>query len=146
MTENKTDNSEKRERIAIWLITTFFELAFLYAWSLGKLNKNKDGQWFISLLVITTACSSFPFSLLTEELHRKWKTWKIIIVNTILAAMPCLLFYGLAYSAKDTRGIPIVAWLFMGLGYLCTPLVAVVPMNTIISRIHYLYCRKNERE
>ena len=146
MTENQTDNSEKRERIVIWIIATFFELALLYAWSLGKLNKNKDGQWFISILVITTACSSLPFASITETFHRKWTTWKIIIVNTIWAATPCLLCYGLVYATKDIGSIPIFAWLFMGLAYLCTPLVAIVPINTIISRIHYLYCRKNKKE
>ena len=146
MTENQTDNSEKRERIVIWIIATIFELALLYAWSLGKLNKNKDGKWFVDILITVTACGSLSFAIRTESLHKQWKTWKIIIVNTIRSAFPCLLCYGLAYATKDIGSIPIFAWLFMGLAYLCTPLVAIVPINTIISRIHYLYCHKNKKE
>ena len=140
MTENQTDNSEKRERIVIWIIATFFELALLYAWLMGKLNGNKDNRWLVYILVIATASGSLLFAATTELLHKQWTTWKIIIVNTILAAIPCLSGYGLAYATKD------IGWLFMGIAFLGTPLAVIVPINTIISRIHYLYCRKNKKE
>ncbi|MBR6026827.1 MAG: hypothetical protein IK065_04435 [Neisseriaceae bacterium] len=144
MTENKTDNSEKTARIVIWIIATVVELMLLYAYSMGKLNKNKDGKWFIDILIVATACGSITFAALTEALQKKWTTWKIIIVNTILAVAPSLLCYWLAYSTKGIGQLPLFAWLFMGLAYLNAPLAIIVPINTIISRIHYLYCRKNE--
>lgn len=143
---DSTSNSGKTARIVIWIMLTIIELIILYAWLMGKLNENKDGKWFIDILIFSTACGSLSFAIRTESLHKQWKTWKIIIVNTIRAAFPCLLCYGLAYATKDIGSIPIFAWLFMIIAFLCTPLVAVVPINTIICRIHYLYCIKKEVE
>lgn len=146
MTENKRAYLEITARIVIWIIATFFELALLYAWSMGKLNGNKDNRWLVYILVIATAGGSLLFAAITELLHKQWTTWKIIIVNTILAAIPCLSCYGLAYATKDAGDIPIFSWLFMGIAFLGTPLAVIVPINTIISRIHYLYCHKNKKE
>ena len=67
MTENKTDNSGKTARIVIWIIATVVELMLLYAWAMGKLNKNKDGKWFVDIVIITTASSSLTFAIITDE-------------------------------------------------------------------------------
>ncbi|MBR6027381.1 MAG: hypothetical protein IK065_07295 [Neisseriaceae bacterium] len=67
MTENKTDNSGKTARIVIWIIATVVELMLLYAWTMGKLNKNKDGKWFVDIVIITTASSSLTFAIITDE-------------------------------------------------------------------------------
>lgn len=143
---DSTGNSGKTARIVIWIMLTIIELIILYAWSIGKLNKNKDGKWFIDILIFSTACGSLTFAAITESLHKSRKSWQVIIVITIFAVIPSLGFYGLAYATKDIGSIPIFAWLFMGFAYLNAPLALIVPINTIISRIHYLCCRENSEE
>lgn len=128
--------SERIARFIIWGVWSVVWICILYVILLiiygVKFLENLGGIALVYMILLIPAA-------LTAEILQKYDTKSMIIINTFLSSIPCLLLSSLV--GRGGEAAVVVALIAI----LLIPLGVVTLINSYIVRMHYISCRKEQQ-
>ena len=128
--------SERIARFIIWGVWSVVWICILYVILLiiygVKFLENLGGIALVYMILLIPAA-------LTAEILQKYDTKSMIIINTFLSSIPCVLLFSLV--GRGGEAAVVVALIAI----LLIPLGVITLINSYIVRMHYVSCRKEQQ-
>lgn len=128
--------SERIVRFIIWGVWSVVWICILYVILLiiygVKFLENLGGIALVYMILLIPAA-------LTAEILQKYDTKSMIIINTFLSSIPCLLLSSLVGNGGEAAVVVAAITIFL------IPLGVVTLINSYIVRMHYISCRQEQQ-
>ncbi|MBR7002580.1 MAG: hypothetical protein IKI11_07980 [Neisseriaceae bacterium] len=115
----------------VWICILYVILLIIYGVKFLE-NLNLGGIALVYMILLIPAA-------LTAEILQKYDTKSMIIINTFLSSIPCLLLFSLVGRGGEAAVVVAAITIFL------IPLGVVTLINSYIVRMHYVSCRKEQQ-
>ncbi|MBQ9682642.1 MAG: hypothetical protein IJV35_05155 [Neisseriaceae bacterium] len=132
--------SERIIRFIIWGVLSVIGIFIIYAILVAKGAHTEGGGVNFGAIFIYMSMVWLLLPAIIAELLQKLNSWQMVIGNTALVLLTSLLLYAMARAESGYGGLFLmffVMWFAI--------LSPVVLINSIIVRMHYVSCRKEQQ-